>query len=76
MKIIKLKTGYEGTIIERYHFGHKDIRPPFTKEGGFQLKPVHPFLCYVTVLPPTIEKVMYSGEVLFSEVLNPEDTKL
>jgi hypothetical protein len=68
MEVIKLKNGFEGKVIERYHQGHKDIRPPYTLDGGFSLKGINGSIGIVKVLPPAIDSVMYAGEVLFSEI--------
>ena len=68
METIKLKNGFEGRIIEKYHKGHSDIRPPYNLDGGFSLKGINGSIGIITVLPPSIKTVMYKGEFLYSEI--------
>ena len=68
MTTIKLKSGFEGKVIEKFHYGHKDIRAPFTLEGGFLLKGINGYLATIKVLPPEMTETLYRGEVLYSEI--------
>jgi hypothetical protein len=67
-KVIKLRSGFQGKIVERFHQGHGDIRPPFTLKGGFKLQGINGYFGFITVLPPEIKKTLYPGEVLYSEI--------
>ena len=68
MTTVKLKCGYEGKIIQKFHKGNGDIRPPYNLDGGFLLKGINGYLAQIKVLPPEITKILYSGEVLYSEI--------
>lgn len=70
MKTVELKSGFTGVVVEEFTKGNKDIRPPYTLEGGFKLKGINGYIGYVTVLPKTIKETIYKGEVLFSDIQN------